>query len=204
MNTIANMSNFSQFLFIMGCGFLAVQFPFGWIPAIFSLLAVAGFSIFSVNICGGFLQHPVGWLAFTVICWILLSSFINPLRKLVDGAPIAFLVGFAILAVVAGIFSGIAVFRAMDGNSLSTGMKVFSFSLGIVLGIISTVASGFIVCFAAKYLNLILGFSCLVSLGVYLSVSSPKIGNIILGSSMGLSLLVWIGMFFLIALADWR
>lgn len=58
MPDIAQLSHVAQFLFFVGCGYLALQLPFGWIAMILGLLLTKGIPLSSGSVWGAPLNIP--------------------------------------------------------------------------------------------------------------------------------------------------
>ena len=198
MLEIAQLSNITQFLFFVGCGYLSLQFPFGWTATLFAFLLAKTINPSSVYVAGLSLNSPSCWVVF-----LLLSSLLLGLSAVIIGklpkSPLVSCISLAIplllvLLFLAGtVFSTYTVFRLSSAFSLDIVIKIMAFLIGAALGAIScylflgtvALASGkaALLLIALAVSNIL---SIIVMLGTYFSFTFPKIvswiGCIILGA----------------------
>lgn len=199
MLEIAQLSNIPQFLFFVGCGYLSLQFPFGWTATLFAFLLVKAVNPSSVYVAGLSLNSPSCWVVF-----LLLSSLLLGLSAVIIGklpkSPLVSCISLAIplllvLLFLAGtVFSTYTVFRLSSAFSLDIVIKIMAFFIGAALGAIFScyfflgtvaLASGkaALLLIALAVSNIL---SIIVMLGTYFSFTFPKlvswIGGIILGA----------------------
>ena len=74
MLEIAQLPNITQFVFFVGCGFLSLQFPFGWTAALFAFLLAKTINPSSVYVAGLSLNSPSCWVVFLLLSSLLLES----------------------------------------------------------------------------------------------------------------------------------
>lgn len=215
MLEIPQLSNVTQFVFFVGCGFLSLQFPFGWTAALFAFLLAKTINPSSVYVAGLSLNSPSCWVVFLLLSSLLLGLSAVIIGKLPIGLsavitgklPKSPLVSCILLAIpllsvllfLAGtVFSTYTVFRLSSAFSLDIVIKIMAFLIGAVLGSIISLhffagtvalASGesALLLIALAVSNIL---SIIVMLGTYLLFTFPKIISWTVGIILGALILV--------------
>lgn len=73
MPDIAQLSLVAQFLFFVGCGYLALQLPFGWVAMILGLLLTKGIPLSGGSVWGAPLNSPSMWMTYLVVLGLLIG-----------------------------------------------------------------------------------------------------------------------------------
>ena len=209
MLEIAQLSNIPQFLFFVGCGYLSLQFPFGWTATLFAFLLVKAVNPSSVYVAGLSLNSPSCWVVFLLLSSLLLGLIpviIGKLPKspLVSWLSVAITSSLVLLFLAGSVFSAYTVFQLSSAFSLDIVVKVIAFLIGAALGAIisfyffvsgTATVLAFGKAFGAPLLLLAISniLSIMVMLGTYFLVTFPEVTSwtigIILGVILGLAII---------------
>lgn len=214
MPDIAQLSHVAQFLFFVGCGYLALQLPFGWVAMILGLLLTKGLPLSGGSVWGAPLNSPSMWMSYLVVLGVLIGLGFAFLGKFPSWLVPVFFVLLLLLTLAGSIFSIYALFNTTSAFSLDIGIKILAFLVGATLGAISWMiahASLLLSAMPSSYQpQLILTVftvsilcAVMVSIGTYFVVTSPKVGYWVLGGAIGIILFLWVGFFTKLGSASW-
>lgn len=214
MPDVAQLSLVAQFLFFVGCGYLALQLPFGWVAMILGLLLTKGIPLSGGSVWGAPLNSPGMWMSYLVVLGGLIGLGFAFLGKFPPRVVPVFFVLLLLLTLAGSIFSIYALFHTTSAFPLDIGIKILAFLVGAALGTISwmiTHVSLLLSAMPSTYQpQLILTVftvsilcAVMVSIGTYFVVTSPKVGYWVLGGALGIILFLWVGFFTKLGSASW-
>ncbi len=214
MIEIAQLSGAVQFLFFVGCGYLALQLPFGWIVALLGLLLIKGVNLASTSAWGLPLNTPGTWVSYLVISLLLIGFVFSFLGKLPSWLIIVFFGVLLLLSLVGIVFSVYTLFKATTTFPLDIGIKIIAFLIGAALGVTNWIILHSVMVLSAipsRYdptailIALVISIICavVVMLGTYLMVTSPKVGYCVLGVAAALIVFIFFGFFAALSNSMW-
>lgn len=214
MLDIAQLSSVAQFLFFVGCGYLALQLPFGWVAVMLGGLLAKGITLSTGSVWGFSLNALGTGVGYLIISSLFIGLGFALLGKFPAWSVFIFFVILLLLTLVGSIFSVYALFKTTSTFPLNIGIKILAFLLGAVLGTTSWIiahTSMLLSAMSSSYtpqlilMTFISSIICavVVSVGTYFVITSPKVGYWVLGGAVGIILFLFFGFFALLRGARW-